>query len=274
MTVDSDVTRCDWLQQARIEISSNTIIFHDETFVKMATVEDILNRLSEERQRCYRAHSDAETRQQEPSPVKCHTCRTLQWDNRLIWSLEDLLAWVRANHMDQTDIRDHIDLMLGKYRNEFESRQQASKKQYYKPDCELCSEDPKRCLELVKEHDAAIREDERKKIRAFIRGSEIVPALEQICGKISKAGQANVAADLVQVIECIHSVIPVSGSAEKKIIEVSEECEIFYSDGSHELCKHAPKGSVFQECGLGYGPHGDCPKWDFHHRTVKGDDPK
>ena len=62
--------------------------------------------------------------QQEPSPHKCHTCRTLQWDNRLIWSLEDLLAWVRANHMDQHDIRNHIDLMLGEYRQELEARQQ------------------------------------------------------------------------------------------------------------------------------------------------------
>ena len=123
--IEEQITnRCDWLQQARIEISSNIIIFHDETFVKMVTVEDIINRLSEERQRCYRAHSDAETRPQEPSPAKCHTCRTLQWDNRLIWSLEDLLAWVRANHMDQHDIRDHIDLMLGEYRQELEARQQ------------------------------------------------------------------------------------------------------------------------------------------------------
>jgi len=78
MTGDSDVTRCDWLQQARIEISSNTIIFHDETFVKMATVEDIINRLSEERQRCYQAHSEAETRQQEQkittSCIHCISC--------------------------------------------------------------------------------------------------------------------------------------------------------------------------------------------------------
>ena len=124
MTGDLHKPRCDWLQQARIEISSNTIIFHDETFVKMVTVEDIINRLSEERQRCYRAHSGTETRQQEPSPHKCHTCRTLQWDNRLIWSLEDLLAWVRANHMDQHEIRDHIDLVLGEYRNELEARRE------------------------------------------------------------------------------------------------------------------------------------------------------
>ena len=70
MTGDPHVPRCDWLQQARIEISSNTIIFHDETFVKMVTVEDIINRLSEERQRCYQAHSDAEMQQQEPSIVQ------------------------------------------------------------------------------------------------------------------------------------------------------------------------------------------------------------
>ena len=70
MTGDLHKPRCDWLQQARIEISSNAIIFHDETFVKMVTVEDIINRLSEERQRCYRVHSDAEARQQEPSIVQ------------------------------------------------------------------------------------------------------------------------------------------------------------------------------------------------------------
>ena len=79
MTGDSDVTRCDWLQQARIEISSNTIIFHDETFVKMATVEDIINKLSEERQRCYRAHSDAEIRQQEPDEKELVTLAFAAW---------------------------------------------------------------------------------------------------------------------------------------------------------------------------------------------------
>ena len=64
-----------------------------------------------------------QSQQPEPTEKKCHTCRTLQWDNRLIWSLEELLAWVREKHMDQQDIRDHIDLMLGKYRQELESRQ-------------------------------------------------------------------------------------------------------------------------------------------------------
>ena len=73
MTGDPHESKSDWLQRARLEFKSNAIIFHDETFVKMATVEDILNRLSEERQRCYRAHSDAETKQQESSDpcIKC-----------------------------------------------------------------------------------------------------------------------------------------------------------------------------------------------------------
>lgn len=44
-----------------------------------------------------------------------------RWDNRLIWSLEDLLMWIRVNHPDQMDIRNHIDLMLGKYRDELKS---------------------------------------------------------------------------------------------------------------------------------------------------------
>ena len=69
MTGDPHESRSDWLQRARLEFRSNTIIFHDETFVKMVTVEDILNRLSEERQRCYWAHSDAEMQQQEKIPV-------------------------------------------------------------------------------------------------------------------------------------------------------------------------------------------------------------
>lgn len=60
---------------------------------------------------------------QQPSEHKCHVCRTLQWDNRLIWSLEELLAWVREHHMDQQDIRNHIDLELGKYRKELGERQ-------------------------------------------------------------------------------------------------------------------------------------------------------
>lgn len=70
---------------------------------------------------------DHSTLQQESTTDRCHVCRTLQWDNRLIWSLESLLAWVRANHIDQIDIRDHIDLMLGEYRNELELRREAPK---------------------------------------------------------------------------------------------------------------------------------------------------
>ena len=183
MTGDPPEPRCDWLQQARIEISSNAIIFHDEIFVKMVAIEEIINRLSEERQRCYKAHSDAEeTNQHEPSLNKCHTCRTLQWDNRLIWSLESLLAWVRANHMDQHDIRDHIDLMLGEYRNELESRQSEEIPDFTKCLKIALKEEDIKLVDFfrvcyakescgilkfsseLKKHDAEIRRDERKKI--------------------------------------------------------------------------------------------------------------
>ncbi len=213
MTGDSDVTRCDWLQQARIEISSNTIIFHDETFVKMVTVEDILNRLSEERQRCYRAHSDAEMRQQESDPCIENGC-------------------------DDIDSCDEI----------------CEHNRIYSP-------------AWVKKHDVAIREGERKRLLDIL-----IPLLpeEQMTSIDGELGVLR----LKEFAESLRSATPPTVNAEKKIIEVSEECGIFYSDGSHELCKHAPKGSVFQECGPGYGPHGDCPKWDFHHRIVKGGDPQ
>jgi hypothetical protein len=244
MIGDPHEPRCDWLQQARLEFRSNVITVHGETFVKMAAVEEIINRLSEERQRCYKAHSKRSICNCEPKAKgndtdpkmckvclpeaymregcscldmhdaviaraarederksqtnKCHTCRTLQWDNRLIWSLESLLAWVRTNHMDQIDIRDHIDLMLGEYRNELESRQKAPAEKHsssgspYITDMEkmMISFDALMCIhrELrntdeitkhirdlltpiqisVEEHDRAItqaaQEDERKKI--------------------------------------------------------------------------------------------------------------
>ena len=212
MTGDPHVPRCDWLQQARIEISSNTIIFHDEIFVKMATVEDIINRLSEERQRCYQVHSDAEARPQEPDPCIENGC-------------------------DDIDSCDEI----------------CEHNRIYSP-------------AWVKKHDVMIREDERKKT--------VEDAIEKI-----RAFQRNhigmnplIYHGLNYAKEEIESLYPVN--AEKNIIEVSEECEIFYSDGSHEICKHAPKGSIFQECGPGYGPNGECLKWDFHHRIIKGGNPK
>lgn len=46
-----------------------------------------------------------------------------KWDNRLIWAFEDLLTWLREHHTDQMDIREHVDLILGKYRNELKERQ-------------------------------------------------------------------------------------------------------------------------------------------------------
>ena len=57
---------------------------------------------------------------------------------------------------------------------------------------------------------------------------------------------------------------------EKRIESVSAECIIYYTDGNEELCPHAPLGT-FEECGPGYGPGGDCPKWEFRH-PLKGED--
>ena len=50
-----------------------------------------------------------------------------------------------------------------------------------------------------------------------------------------------------------------------KITEVDAECHIYYSDGTMKLCEHVPSGSIYQECGPGYGPGRGCAKWDHHH---------
>jgi hypothetical protein len=49
--------------------------------------------------------------------------RKRPWDNRLIFAFEDLLMWLRTNHADQMDIRNHVDLALGKFRQELKCRQ-------------------------------------------------------------------------------------------------------------------------------------------------------
>lgn len=49
----------------------------------------------------------------------------------------------------------------------------------------------------------------------------------------------------------------------KKILEVSEDCTIHYSDGSMVLCDRAPP-ILYADCPPpGYGPGGHCPKYEY-----------
>lgn len=58
----------------------------------------------------------------------------------------------------------------------------------------------------------------------------------------------------------------------KKIIGVDEDCNIMYEDGTYEACMYRPT-YTFQDCEPGYGPHGECPKWNFHHQVdIKSED--
>lgn len=61
----------------------------------------------------------------------------------------------------------------------------------------------------------------------------------------------------------------------KKVIDVDEDCNITYSDGSIEICPYRP-AMTFEDCDPGYGSHGSCEKWNFYHRltrSVGGKDP-
>lgn len=49
-----------------------------------------------------------------------------------------------------------------------------------------------------------------------------------------------------------------------KIIDVDEDCNIEYEDGTFKTCEYRPS-YTFQDCDVGYGSHGDCPKWNFNH---------
>ncbi len=51
-----------------------------------------------------------------------------------------------------------------------------------------------------------------------------------------------------------------------KIVEVDADCNILYADGKEEPCPHRPH-YTFSECDVGYGSHGDCPKYNFYHRS-------
>lgn len=50
------------------------------------------------------------------------------------------------------------------------------------------------------------------------------------------------------------------------VVSVDADCQISYSDGRSGPCKERPVGT-FSECGPGYGPGGNCPKWEYLHRA-------
>jgi len=53
-------------------------------------------------------------------------------------------------------------------------------------------------------------------------------------------------------------------TAQRKIVEVNEDCEIIYSDGIIAPCEHRPP-MKFSDCKPGYGPGRSCAKWDHYH---------
>ena len=53
-----------------------------------------------------------------------------------------------------------------------------------------------------------------------------------------------------------------------EIVSVDSDCEITFSDGVVEPCRHRPN-FTFAECDLGYGAHGDCPKYNYYHRELQ-----
>lgn len=52
---------------------------------------------------------------------------------------------------------------------------------------------------------------------------------------------------------------------ESYIIDVDEDCNITYSDGSVKPCPYRPS-MTFQDCDPGYGSHGLCEKWNYYHK--------
>jgi len=53
-----------------------------------------------------------------------------------------------------------------------------------------------------------------------------------------------------------------------EVLEVDADCNITYSDGTTKPCGYQPY-YTFAECEVGYGSHGDCPKWNFYHSKQK-----
>lgn len=58
--------RCDWLEEARMRLLGQAIIFHDELFVKVITMNDVIGELKKERKGCYDANSTLQ-----PKPGHC-----------------------------------------------------------------------------------------------------------------------------------------------------------------------------------------------------------
>jgi hypothetical protein len=54
------------------------------------------------------------------------------------------------------------------------------------------------------------------------------------------------------------------------IIEVDEDCNIVFNDGSVKTCQCRPH-YTFAECEPGYGSHGDCPKYNYNHPELRGE---
>ncbi len=55
----------------------------------------------------------------------------------------------------------------------------------------------------------------------------------------------------------------------KKIVDVDEDCNITYNDGTIETCRYRPN-RTFVDCAPGYGPGGHCPKYDHYHLMGRG----
>jgi hypothetical protein len=48
------------------------------------------------------------------------------------------------------------------------------------------------------------------------------------------------------------------------ILEVDDDCNIYYADGTVKTCPYRPH-MIFQDCEVGYGGHGSCEKWNYYH---------
>jgi hypothetical protein len=53
-----------------------------------------------------------------------------------------------------------------------------------------------------------------------------------------------------------------------EILEVDEECNLHFTDGTWKPCQYRPH-YTFSDCDPGYGSRGDCPKWNYYHKDVK-----
>ena len=68
--------------------------------------------------------------------------------------------------------------------------------------------------------------------------------------------------------ECSGEVTGIPFCPNNTIIEVDDDCNISYSDGSMKTCPYRPH-MTFQDCEVGYGGHGDCEKWNYYHPELR-----